>query len=83
MNQAERIIRIISGLGFISFIVGISLLGRQYDLAWFICTFLGALVLLVGLVLIFTIHLLKRRGEPKVRYGRYHAKDNSSSIGKL
>jgi len=81
MNQSERIIRIISGLGFISFIVGISLLSAQYDIVGFVCTFFGALIFLIGLVLIFIIHLLKRRGEHKVRYGRYHDKDNSSLIG--
>lgn len=71
MNWAGKIIPIISGLGFITLIVGINLLYTQYDFAGLICTFLGALVLVPGLVLTFILNRLKKSGEHKVKYGRY------------
>jgi len=77
MNWSGKIIPIILALGLITFIVGINLLDMRefkYDLAGLICTFLGALVLIPGLVITFVMNHMKKRGEQKVRYGRFEDK---------
>jgi hypothetical protein len=70
---SRKVLPIISGLGLISLIVGVNLLYTENDLAGLICTLLGGLVFVIGIVITFVINMIKRR-EHKVKYGRYDDK---------
>lgn len=74
MNWSGKIITIIPGLGFITLIIGLNLLGTKYELVGLICSFIGALVFLPGLFFRFIFNKLKKLGGQEVKYGRYNDK---------
>jgi uncharacterized membrane protein len=74
MDLLGKIIPIVSGLGFLALVAGLNLFQTKYDDIGLICTILGAIVFLVGLILTFITRLLGKRGEHKIKYGRYDTK---------
>lgn len=74
MKWSRKVLATISGLGLVSFIVGINLLDIDNYLAGFICAFLGGFVFFVGLILTIISNTIRRHSEQNVKYGRYDDK---------
>jgi hypothetical protein len=65
VNTVPKVIAVISAVGLVSLIVGVSLIQLQYaEVAGWVCTILGAIVLFGGLLL--QVILKKFRKKPPV-----------------